>query len=97
MELALKHPVTFNFIVQKQRVNLCVLRCWEDIIIAFYNFLDKTEAAGCMRFIFCTRLKFGGFEIGSKPFASDLKRLRFSRRKDSKLIKPEPAESLLIL
>lgn len=97
MELALKHPVTFNFIVQKQRVNLCVLRCWEDIIIAFYNFLDKTEAAGCMRFIFCTRLKFAGFEIGSKPFASDLKRLRFSRRKDSKLIKPEPAESLLIL
>lgn len=73
------------------------LRCWQDIIIAFYNFLDKTEAAGCMRFIFCTRLKFAGFEIGGKPFASDLKRLRFSRRKDSKLIKPKPAESLLIL
>ena len=40
---------------------------------------------------------FCGFEIGfegGKPFGSDLEKLIFSGRKDSKLIKPKLAESL---
>lgn len=59
--------------------------------------MDKIEVVGCMRFIFCMRFKFGGFEIGGKLFVFDLKRLRFLRRKDSKLIKFEFVELFLIL